>query len=629
MPRAPSGNASRWEGPEMMRLAECTPLLAGESLMSWVARIARDATGLAPFEFLNFIEFSRKDILEATPAGLDRLEDLSGMKREEIERGAYLRIGERLYEHRGHSFHAEFAGRERTTFCPACLLEDGRADSASGGRRVGRVNWLFSPVRTCPIHRVPLYRAAHQSYAERYQDMALVAPDDPGLETLVADATAREVSPLQAYVASRLEGELGPAWLDDQQVDLGTRATEMLGACLLFGAHVDLPTLSEDQWDAAGAAGFELTARGEEGIREGLGEMLHRLRQKEGKGGPQKAFGRLFQWVQFNKGSKPRGPIREVLRDFILDTMSIEPGSRLFREIVATRRRHSVASLAKQKGLHKKTLNRALVMTGLMPDGDPDRIDGLLTVDAEFGERLADQMIASIPVVEMPTYLNCNRRQAEMLVQHGLLKRIGDGGAVPNTILNLVPVADLDDFLVRIRAIGVPVDQPSDGMANILAASELVRWPVIDIVRLVLDRGLSRIELMPAPLKFKSVLVDPDELLAALKSRQAQGRLSVAEAAAKLKTDPWCVRSLMTNLDRDGAPFLPALVVTNAKGVGRPYFCANDLDRYTGAHVDLKDLAEWRHVSAKVLRKQLSDMGIEPILPRPKLNKLVYRRADL
>ena len=93
----------------------------------------------------------------------------------------------------------------------------------------------------------------------------------------------REVSPLQAYVASRLEGELGPAWLDDQQVDLGTRATEMLGACLVFGAHVDLPTLSEDQWDAAGAAGFELTARGEDGIREGFGEMLHRLPPEGGQ----------------------------------------------------------------------------------------------------------------------------------------------------------------------------------------------------------------------------------------------------------------------------------------------------------------------------------------------------------
>ena len=69
-------------------------------------------------------------------------------------------------------------------------------------------------------------------------------------------------------------------------------------------------------------------------------------------------------------------------------------------------------------------------MTGLMPDGDPDRIDGLFSFDAASGERLAAQMIASISVAESQ-YLNCNRRQAEQLVRHGLLVRIGDGVAVP------------------------------------------------------------------------------------------------------------------------------------------------------------------------------------------------------
>jgi hypothetical protein len=134
--------------------------------------------------------------------------------------------------------------------------------------------------------------------------MALVAPDDGSLVRLVEGADTRPVSPLQRYVEDRFDGKAGAAWLDGQQVDLGTRASEMIGACLLYGAHVDLPTLSEDQWDAAGAAGFEHAARGEEGIRSALGELLCRLRRDEGKGGPQAALGRLFQWLQFNKSSK-------------------------------------------------------------------------------------------------------------------------------------------------------------------------------------------------------------------------------------------------------------------------------------------------------------------------------------
>jgi hypothetical protein len=108
----------------MMRITGCVPLLPGETLMSWVGRIARTAIGLGPFEFLDLVGLNRKYVLEATPAGIDRLAEITGVAREAIERGAYTRLDLRYYSHPGERFHAEFARRERTTFCPACLLDD-------------------------------------------------------------------------------------------------------------------------------------------------------------------------------------------------------------------------------------------------------------------------------------------------------------------------------------------------------------------------------------------------------------------------------------------------------------------------------------------------------------------------
>jgi hypothetical protein len=162
-----------------------------------------------------------------------------------------------------------------------------------------------------------------------------------------------------------------------------------------------------------------------------------------------------------------------------------------------------------------------------MPDGDPGEVDGLLSVDAVAGELLADRMHASIPVLEMPAYLNCNRRQAELLVQHGFVSRLG--GSHAHTILNMVSVADLDAFIARMRRRGLPVDRPGDAMVKVIMASEVVRWPVIDIVRIVLEDDLSRIELLSADLTFKSVLVDPEEVRSAIEAGQAKGRLSVAK----------------------------------------------------------------------------------------------------
>ena len=165
----------------MMSFARNTPLLPGESVMSWVARIARDETGVGPFEFLNLIELSRKDVLEATRECLGRLSELTGVRSARIGEGAYLREGEQFYSHRGHTFHAEFVGRERTTYCPGCLLDDRMADGPSRGRRIGRVNWQFGPVRTCRIHRMPLVRTMSAVYADRFQDMERVAPNDERL----------------------------------------------------------------------------------------------------------------------------------------------------------------------------------------------------------------------------------------------------------------------------------------------------------------------------------------------------------------------------------------------------------------------------------------------------------------
>lgn len=605
------------------------PPLDGETMMSWLGRLARTSCGFRPFEFLNLIGLSRTEILEANPSAIERLAAVTGVPRETIEQGVYLRIGERFYEHRGERFHAEFAGRDRTTFCPACLLDDRQPCSPSAGQRVGRVNWLFEPVRTCPIHGIRLLRTVCGTYAERFQDMELVAPDDETLRQLADVALPRPVSPLQTYVERRLEGCAGPAWLDGQAIDQAARTCEMLGAVLLHGSHVDLPDLSQDQWDAAGAEGFAFAARGERGVRDALDILFDRFRVGVVGGGPQAAFGRLYQWLQFNRCGKDRGPIRSVLREHILETMAVEPGTRLLGTVVEVRRRHSIASLARTSGLHPKTLNRALVQSGLIPHGDPDRVDGHLSVEAEAGERLAERIKRSIPVVRIPAYLNCNRTQAQMLVGCGLIGRIRPAESGSKTMLNMVLIDDLDAFLSRLQAGARAVAYASDGMTDIVQAAMISRWPVVDIVNLVLEGGLCRVESVASERGFMAVRVDPEEVRHLLDTRQADGRLSLHEAADRLGLPPTGIRALMTERDRNGLPFLQAAICRNGHGAKRFYFEREEVERFATAHVDFVTLAAERRVTLKALGKALREAKVAPILPRAKLNKLVYRRSDV
>jgi hypothetical protein len=500
------------------------PLIEGESTVSWCSRLGSFHVGLSGPDFLKLMQISRQSVVDTTDECIGRLAELTGIAESHIRASGVQRVGEARFTHRNEEFGMRFALRTHTTFCPACLLEDADPAGPSSGQRVGRIGWIFRSVRTCPRHGIVLHRRPNKGFHEQFQDMTLVAPDDAALEKLASDAPSASTSALQSYVERRFRGVSGPDWLDTQDVDQATKACEMLGACVLFGAHNNLDKLSLQEWSEAGSAGFEAARDGVDGVRKALEEISCASFRQISKGGPQAALGRLYQWLQFKKSKTDPGSIRDVVREFVLDTMPVDPGSTLFGIPVETRRRHSLASLSRSTGVHQATLRRALKLTGVLP-ADVDA-DERFTVDAGQGGSLADRIGNSIPISKIPEYLNCNRTQAQMLVKRGIVSQLvpdlGRGGGV----LTKVAVQDLDEFISRFRAGGTPVRQASDGMMDVIAASEAVRRPVMDIVQLVLDRKLTSLEALPEDLGFRSVLVSPDEVRSVISELEGEIGLS-------------------------------------------------------------------------------------------------------
>lgn len=612
-----------------MVLLPVLPPLEGESTVSWCCRLGPFHAGIEGPDWLRMLQISQRSVRETNDVCVNRLAELTGIAPERIRSTGVVRKGEWAYEHRGVPFGIRFALHTWTSYCPACLLEDTNPGSSSIGRRVGRISWMFSPVRTCPVHGILLTRRPNKSFTEQFQDMNRVAPSNKELEAEVSSATSRPISPLQEYVQRRFSGQQDSGWLHAQAIDQAVKACEMLGACLVFGAHTDLDKLSMAQWDEAGGVGFQAASVGPDGIRSALEEIAVASRKVKSGGGPQAAYGRLYQWLQFNKTRRELGPIREVVREHILDTMEVEPGAKLFGSVVEQRRRHSVASLARESGIHPKTLNRALVRQGIIPGGDEDRINPAVSFDAHAGETLAERINNSLPIKSIPDYLNCNRRQAEMLTRAGIVRqivpRIGRSGGV----LSNVPVAELDRFLREFRANGVPAQCPGSGMTDVISASQLARQPVVDIVRLVLDGELSHIELLAEDLRFKSVLVDPDEIRKVVATKERELGLTAEEVASRLGIFPSGVTHLRKTPDRDGKPFISATEIVNATGAVKYRFAVEEVDRFEAAHAALSTLAAERGVTSKAMAARLREAGISPIVRREYLNAAIYRRSDL
>jgi hypothetical protein len=610
-----------------MHLLPVLPLQADETTVSWCARIARFHANQSCADWLKMMQLSRVHVMNTTSFCVERLSALTGLPKERIIDSNVHPVSERVVNYRNESFGAGFTTRTYTTYCPACLLED--SANAKIGNRVGRLSWLFARVRVCPHHNIGLVRRKNRGYYERFQDMNLVAPSDRELNRQISELRSQNMSRLQAYVTDRFAGIQGFEWLDSQRIDQAARACEMLGICRLQGAHADIDAVSHTQWNEAGALGLQAACMGPNGINEILEEIVKGAARHKQIVGPQSALGRIYQWLQFNKSKQDPGPIKQVVRDFVLDNIPVEAGCDLFGEVLVRRKRHSITSLSNEAGIHRKTLRRALVGAGIIQDDANTKSQIPTTFDAKDGDQLAGRINHSLPVKKLPAYLNCNRTQAQMMVKKGILRPIAKETPVANGILSNIAIDDLDDFLSTFRGFGRPVREASAVMVDVIAASEVVRVPVADIVGMVLDGRLDKVKTTSEHLRFRSVFVDVEDLRAAHEAAQAEHGLSMRDASKRLRLPTTALPYLRASEDAHGRPLLTAEKTTNARGTTRYRYPIEDIDRFLNKHVSLQELSDHNETGTRRMSRLLIERGIEPIMDRKLLGAKIFRRIDV
>ncbi|MGB0968150.1 MAG: hypothetical protein ACPGUX_08200, partial [Halocynthiibacter sp.] len=347
---------------------------------------------------------------------------------------------------------------------------------------------------------------------------------------------------------------------------------------------MNLKTVTDKEWPEAADIGFGYASLGAEGVRDGLQVIYDQHVRRCQSGGPQKAFGRLYQWLQFSKNNKEQGAIRGVLRDFILDHFPISEDSNLLGEPVDRQRVHSVYTLSRKAKIHPQTLHHALVVAGLVQEqGESLPFHQVFNVHA--GEEVVANIRNSISTKRLPEYLNCNRTQAEQLVRTGVLPRLASRDKVRAGLLTNVLKKDADAFLQVLMDRASYVGKPSQGMMPIVDAAEAARWPAMDIVMAILAGDLKRVELCNRDLKFMGVMVDPLEVKKALSGKQTPGLMSQEDAVEYLGLPVHCLIALTRLTREDGPPFMTAHWNANAKGAQRRMFDQIEVQAFKKAYV--------------------------------------------
>lgn len=607
-----------------MILSPFVPINPDETLMSWAARLAAIHVGETLVPFLRDIGLHPDEMLTGSDVAITRLAEVTGADPDDLRRQTIQTLAWRRYDLRGQRFETEFMKGSDVSCCPACLLDDDEAERSVLLRR-GRLAWRLRPVRTCPIHRIALLDRPYIAWSDRFHQMGVVFPEaGPSLRALADEQVRREVSSLQTYVTDRLDGKTGPAWLDGQGIELGARASEMLGLALEFGRKPNLRKMTADEWDKAGRAGFEFTSRGEEGIREALGEVQRRAWFDErisGQSGPQMVFGRIYQWLNFSKNRKEVGPIRHVVREHILDTMYVVPGTKLMGEEVVAARKLTVGSLSKLSGVHPKTLRNALALAGLITDRSVTGGEALF--DAEEGARVVDELADAVTQLHLPAYMNATRGQVVSLIEGGFLKRMMDGGSHARPSAS-ISKGEVHAFLESISRDVKVVDVLPAAVWPINKATQKARVKTDEVIRLLQNGVLRNVYRVEGEEGYLSIHVDPEEIKGHFVRDPETTPLGVGAAAKALGTSEPAVRSLALG-------GLIEIVAPCERDAQMRYIKISPkaVRRFQKSYVSLMQLGQELGLHHLTLKNALRNLGIKPIADPAALKVTLFRRADI
>ena len=492
----------------MNTLFPMLPFADDETPLSWAARQAAFHTRGRVLSFLTDLGIPLVELARGEERAVLRLCERTGHDPEAVLRNTISAVGGRRYRLPGLEFAAEFTTGPVTRVCPVCLNEDRVGERCPDSAMRHRLTWRLSPVRTCPVHGIALRDLRSGKWDDIAHELqAMTASIDTEAQV---QGRVREVSPLQSYAVARLEGYPGPAWLDGQDIDQAVRATEMLGALEAFGPELKASELTEDMWDTAGRAGWPIVSQGEHAIREFL---LARIAAFGGeRAAPRAAFGMLHAWLSGSRHTKDPGPIRDLLREVIIESVPLSKGNMLLGKPVTSPHLCSVASIAKAEGLDARTLRNVLKVAGLLKPEEVEQRSNRLVVDYTAARDLIDVVKHAIPVAQLPDMLGASRPLVSVLIEIGKLSRVQDHRALESKVGKAVDGRGVT-LILRFLEAGFPIiAEVPEGFVHLSKSAEKSRARVKVILELIFLGHLKQVYRMEGFHGFAGVVVNPDEV---------------------------------------------------------------------------------------------------------------------
>ncbi len=344
---------------------------ACEPATSLLSRLAARNGAISMQRFCGDIAFPIDPLFRGEKVALEQLTQLAGCDVSALERVSIRHLGKGHFRLRDEFASPQSFQRTRIRVCPECIRSEVR--SAEEVWRVPRrLQWKFSSIRSCPQHGCMLVSLPPERFSKNARDFTARLQKHYGwiLDEPVIHA---DHSLFEQYLTGRVLKGRGARWIDRLELNVVSRASEVLGLRIAKGPDALLVGNSEADWMSFGVLGYDVLKDGPTALSDCLAAMAH-----EG-GVDGRFFGRVFgawtTWLNSRSLGDEFEPLRDVVRRHVFDHFSVRSGVLVL----------GVPS----EGMASRNAQKTLSLTGFA------------------------------------------KRNAEDLVRRGLAKRQGDNGIVP------------------------------------------------------------------------------------------------------------------------------------------------------------------------------------------------------
>jgi|TARA_R110002049_G_scaffold235512_9_gene408803 hypothetical protein len=293
-----------------------------EPASSLLSRLAARNGANSMQRFCGDIAFPIDPLFRGERVAIEQLAQLAGCDVGALERVSIRHLGKGHFRLREEFASLQSFQRRCIRVCPECIRSE--VPSAAESWRVSRrLQWKFSSIRNCPEHGCMLICLPAEKFHKDARDFAAQLRKHHGwiLDQPVLQATP---SPFEAYLTNRILGGRGDRWIDRLELNVASRACEVLGLRIAKGPDAALAGHSEPDWVGYGALGYDTLKDGPVALSNCLADMA-REDVVDGR-----FFGRLFgpwmAWLKSRSLGDEFEPLRDVVRRHVFDNFSVRKG---------------------------------------------------------------------------------------------------------------------------------------------------------------------------------------------------------------------------------------------------------------------------------------------------------------